>query len=436
MGNEMDSFVEQQTGYLCDLWEQCDGNEVSLSHVIPLNEKIANEDHLSGLLSWMEKQMQQLTSDQRGRQAFSDQLFLRAKQAGKKILHFTDDQMDCLDQLGSTRVAGDFFRQARDFDPFLSFESIFQASRNVWTCNYLQTLLGLPVALSPSVFAYSMLYPVSDNFLDDPRRNMKDKLVFNDHFSAWLKGDEAAPSCWDEEDVRDLVKMIEIQYARGNYPRVYDSLLAIHKAQIKSLKMSKTSRRMEEREITAMTFEKGGTSVLADGFLAAGDLSQEEMELIFNYGAFAQLMDDQEDILDDLQAGSCTLFTNALKRRNTEFLMDKVFQFSHLVLQGLNRFDHPKALPLKQMSMKGIDFLLIDAIHRTAKCYPGRYLQSMETHYPFRFEYMKRMKKEISRKGFSMEHLLNLILPKRNLGVGLQTPFLFESRAEALINPG
>ena len=432
----MDSFVEKQTEFLCDLWEECDGNGSSLSPLVPRHEKIANEEHLTDLLGWMENRMQQLPSDQRGRQTFSDQLISRAKLAGRKILQFTDEQMDCLEQLGVTRVAGDFFRQARDFDPFLPFDSIFQASRNVWTCNYLQTLMGLPAVLTPSVFAYSMLYPVSDNFLDDPRRSVKDKIEFNDHFSAWLIGDEAVPACWDEEDVRDLVRMIEIQYSRGNYPRVYESLLAIHKAQIKSLKMSKTSRRMEEREITAMTFEKGGTSVLADGFLVAGDLSQEEMEVIFNYGAFAQLMDDQEDIHDDLQAGSCTLFTNAYKRRNTGSLMDKVFQFSHLVLQGLNKFGNPTALPLKQMSMKGIDFLLIDAIQRTAKYYPGSYLQTMEAYYPFRFEYMKRVKKEISRKGFSMEHLLNLILPKRICGLSLPASFRFEPRAEPLINSG
>jgi hypothetical protein len=255
MSNEMDSFVEKQTRYLCDLWEQCDGNEESVSLVIPLHEKIANEEHFTGLLGWMEKQIQQLPLDMRGREAFSDQLLTRAKQAGRKIFHFTEEQLDCLEQLGVARVAGDFFRQARDFDPFLSFESIFQASRNVWTCNYLQTLLGLPVALTPSVFAYSMLYPVSDNFLDDTRRSLKDKIEFNDHFSAWLTGAQAIPACWDEEDVRDLVKMIEIQYSRRFYPRIYESLLAIHKAQIKSLKMTKTSGPKEERELAAMTFE-------------------------------------------------------------------------------------------------------------------------------------------------------------------------------------
>ena len=38
--------------------------------------------------------------------------------------------------------------------------------RNVWIGNNLQMLLGVPVCLTQGLFAYSMLYPVTDNVLD------------------------------------------------------------------------------------------------------------------------------------------------------------------------------------------------------------------------------------------------------------------------------
>jgi hypothetical protein len=60
-----------------------------------------------------------------------------------------------------------FARMARRFDPAITSAEIYQAARNVWTANFLQLLLGMPVRVTPAIFAYSMLYPYSDNYLDE-----------------------------------------------------------------------------------------------------------------------------------------------------------------------------------------------------------------------------------------------------------------------------
>ena len=57
-------------------------------------------------------------------------------------------------------------RWARAFDPTLSMADTIQACRNAWTCGGMQALLGQPMELTPATVAYSLLYPYSDNYLD------------------------------------------------------------------------------------------------------------------------------------------------------------------------------------------------------------------------------------------------------------------------------
>ncbi len=409
---DLQEFVKQQTHSLTNLWFECSEDDAFLPASISMSEKLENERQLSETLDWMSRQLENSTKRGFDQQRFSEEASSRIKQTGVSIFGLEENQVNCIEQLGINRTAEDFYHQAKTFDPFISFEDVFQASRNVWTSNYLQVLLGLPVSLTPSLFAYSMLYPVTDNYLDDPRRSQAEKGAFNQRFGQWLKGEFATPQNWNEEDVLDLVRMVERQYPRGQFELVYESLLAIHYAQSKSARLPKWPEKLHIRRIAEMSLEKGGTSVLADGFLAAGELSAEEMEIIFNYGAFAQLMDDQEDIEQDLRHRELTLFTDAARYGKADGVMNRVFNFAHHVLKGLDRFNNPQAAPLKQMSMKGIDLLLMDAVLRTEKYYSKAYLQQMEEHFPFRFGYLKQVRKTIRKKGISAERMIGLFSHK------------------------
>ncbi len=406
----LDSFVRQQTELLRELWYACDDDMDCLPGPICVARKIKNEETLSQLLDWVGSNLDLPRGSERERKEFSSEAVRRLKNAGKTIFDLDDEQVNCLESLGIAQSAESFFQKAREFDPFISFEDIFQASRNVWTSNYLQVLMGLPVELTPSLFAYSMLYPVSDNYLDDPSRSRADKVAYNQRFRTWLEGRTADPQNCNESDVLDLVRMVEKQYPRSQFSQVYESMLAIHSAQDKSMRIPKAPLVANTVDIVSLTIEKGGTSVLADGVLAAGELSREQMEIIFNYGAFAQLMDDQEDIASDLKEGAATLFTEAARAGKADQIMNRVFHFAHEVLQGLDKFDNPKAIPLKKMSMKGIDLLLIDAVLRMEKYYSNAYLQELEKYFPFRFNYLKQVRKTIEKRKITAERLTGLIM--------------------------
>ncbi len=421
----MDQFVRQQTDAMRALWYASAADEAALPAKVSLERKLANEAALSNFLEWAGAFLETRNMKESQRREFSSEAVKRLKTTARQIFDLEAEEVDCVETLGVVDSARDFYFKAREFDPFICFEDIYQASRNVWTSNYLQALMGLPVQLTPALFAYSMLYPVSDNYLDDPYRSRQEKVAYNERFHGWLKGDQETPQNGNERDVLDLVRIIEGQYPREKFPQVYASLLAIHSAQDKSMRLASLPLKPNAADIVGMTFEKGGTSVLADGVLAAGELSTDQMRIIFNYGAFAQLMDDQEDIENDLKDKVPTFFSEAAQTGKVDYVLNKVFNFAHVVLLGLNQFKNPSAAPLKRISMKGIDYLLIDEALKHPKFYSKTYLQKLEEHFPFRYEYLRRIRKDLKKKRMTAERVARLLLPEMGVSLPVENAVLF-----------
>ena len=126
-------------------------------------------------------------------------------------------------------------RVARRFDEGLNMADIIQACRNAWTACGLQPLLGTAVQLTPSITGYSLLYPYSDNYLDQDGVPNDEKLRFSERFRRLLQGEELALANRRERALQLLIAMIEGQYSRVRYPQVFESLLAIHRAQEQSV---------------------------------------------------------------------------------------------------------------------------------------------------------------------------------------------------------
>jgi hypothetical protein len=227
---------------------------------------------------------------------------------------------------------------AHRFDPNLSAEDIYQAGRNAWTANGLQWLLGMPVQNTPSVFAYSLLYPYTDNYLDDPDISASNKLAFNERFRQRLAGESVAPADAHEQVLFDLVAMIEKQYPRSMYQQVFESLLDIHRAQGRSLSLMRRSAAPGEVDVLGLSFEKGGNFVLADGYLVSGSLDGAQREYTYGPGIFAQLLDDVEDVELDSQAGRLTLYSQPAGHWPLDALANRTIHFGRKVLMKLNIF--------------------------------------------------------------------------------------------------
>ena len=114
--------------------------------------------------------------------------------------------------------------------------------------NSIQILCGCPVEVTPSCFAYSLLYPYTDNLLDAPELLPEEKRSFIFRLGDRLGGRIPSASISDrEERIWHLIGEIEREWPRQRFPLVYQSLLAIHAAQSDSLLLHRGPRRATGR---------------------------------------------------------------------------------------------------------------------------------------------------------------------------------------------
>ena len=112
--------------------------------------------------------------------------------------------------------------------------------------------------LSPSILAYSLLYPYTDNYIDDPRISGAAKRAFNERLGRRLAGERLSPAGVKEKAIFKLVAMVEEQYSRNDNPDVFESLLSIHDAQSESLHLLRENAAPGEVDVHGLSFYKGG----------------------------------------------------------------------------------------------------------------------------------------------------------------------------------
>jgi hypothetical protein len=284
-------------------------------------------------------------------------------------------------------------RQVKKFDPELKPENIYQAMRNIWIMNSLQSLLNQKMDCSAPMFAYSMLYPYSDNVNDDSGSSFEDKLGMNNNFKQWLEGEECPYQNETEQKIYSLVKMIEQEFDRDRFPGVFQSLLGIFNAQIKSLIQQKQHQSDCSADILDISFEKGGTSVLADGYLIQGVMNDEQEDFCFGYGAFLQFADDLQDVDDDLGNGHRTMFSQQAEHGALDVMANRLFNFMKKVID--QHLSDPAHQRLRELILKNCFFMVQEAISKTTPFYSPGYIRAIEQHFPFTIPYFQQVKKRL-----------------------------------------
>lgn len=199
-----------------------------------------------------------------------------------------------------------FVEDAKAFDETLENDDIFQALRNIWIIWMLELLFDKPLHYHQAMFAYSMLYPYSDNYLDDEQVCMEDKQNFNDWFLNRLHGEVQPITHPLLQHIDALVGMIEDQFDREVFHDVYESLYLIQEAQMASLKQQVHCI----EDIFSISIYKGGASVIADGYLIDGTLTKDEFQFCVDFGFGLQISDDLQDEVEDREHQHDTLATN------------------------------------------------------------------------------------------------------------------------------
>ena len=128
------------------------------------------------------------------------------------------------------------------------------------------------------------MYPYSDNYIDRADISPRAKSAFSERFRERLRGELPAPLNEREAALWTLVGLVEGEYPRRVYPQVFESLLAIHAAQERSIAQLRNGGKCTDADVLEITCEKGGASVLADAVLARGTLQEAEAQFAFEWG--------------------------------------------------------------------------------------------------------------------------------------------------------
>lgn len=295
-------------------------------------------------------------------------------------------------------VMEDFSRESREFDNKLSYLEIWQGMRNVWAMVLLQIMFKKEIGLTQSILSYSLLYPYTDNYLDNKELSPKDKKNFNNLIKKKLKGEEVEPLDYTSEKVVQLISKIENQFNREDYKEVYKSLILIQEAQEKSLSQHGNKSFLYEKELLEVSIEKGGASVLADGYLVSAELSIEEIYFLFSFGVSLQIADDIQDIREDIKNNHNTLATKIAYRWDLDNLACNLLNFTLEGLKDLEKVNKDKNEVLERFIIKKSMNFIYFAIAKNKELYSNEFIIDFEKYLPYTLKYIEKLNKNLNKK--------------------------------------
>ncbi len=408
----INNFVEQ----FKTLWDDSSKGLPDLGDEVSYSEKQRREEGMERFSQKIKGNIIHGANKEKINEQLKGQIKEKFMIYAKNVFNFSADEISLISDTGFSGVTKDFMKMAKKFDPNISIEDIFQACRNMWIINSLQILMSQPVKVTPSTFAYSMLYPYSDNYLDDPQISKSDKIMFSLRFRDRLLGKNVIPANMNESKIFNLVGMIEGDWNRIVYPEVYESLIAIHDAQTKSICLLSNQNNLSENELINISIEKGGTSVLADGYLINGTLTREQEWFCFGFGAFLQFIDDIQDINEDMDGNLVTMFTNAANNGRLEEYTNKTMTFSNYVINDMGIFKTELLPEMKGLVGKSLNYMVNEAVGMNYAYLNPEYTNIFERYSPFTYSFLRNKKKQMDPNRISiMKKIEEYVFPKEEV---------------------
>lgn len=393
------SWVEGQAAQTIAAWRECAANLWPGGPRFSPKEQQKREKAYDEGLRAVEREARKAPKNRAERLAAQRRVVRVFPRFAATALGLEAEAVDLL-TAGFLPAGTELARWARRFDSTLSTADLIQACRNAWTACGLQSLLGEQMRLTPAILGYSLLYPYSDNYLDHTRISKAEKLEFSARFRDRLRGQRLAARSLREAAVWAMVQLIEDEFPRPSFPQVFDCLLGIHRAQELSIAQLENNGDCDDAELLRISCAKGGTSVLADACLVRGRLNEEESLLGFEWGALLQLGDDLQDVREDLERGSATLFSRAAaKGEPLDGLVMQLLNFSDRVTERMERLPNGSAA-LKGLLRMSWRNLILMAVAGGQEFFSRAMLAELEANSPFRFDFLrKRSEKLVGRQG-------------------------------------
>ncbi|MFQ5350396.1 MAG: hypothetical protein ACE5EG_08135, partial [Thermoanaerobaculia bacterium] len=202
----------------CDLWQSTDESTPGVGPPTRRHQRWRNARATRRLVDRLANEILRYPEREADRRGWRDGLREEVSRFGEERLGWPAGYRQLLFADAFFDTTARFSREARAFDPEIRTDELMQALRNVWIMNSIQMLLDLEVTFTPAIFAYSMLYPATDNVLDDPGLAMADKRALNRRLGRRLAGERLVPRGEAERRIWRLLDRIDGQYPAAAYP--------------------------------------------------------------------------------------------------------------------------------------------------------------------------------------------------------------------------
>ena len=186
------SWVEAQVSAAAAEWNRCAGASSLAGPRFSLDEQQKREDAYDDALRRVEREAKCARRGGKQRAEAQRRVVAVFPEFAKTALGLEDAAVQMLTE-GFLPIGTEFAQWARRFDPELPMADVVQACRNAWTVCGIQPLVGDRIEMTPAVVGYSLLYPYSDNYLDDVGIPAHRRLEFSTRFRDRLCGLPIAP---------------------------------------------------------------------------------------------------------------------------------------------------------------------------------------------------------------------------------------------------
>ena len=281
-----------------------------------------------------------------------------------------------------------FIDRVRGFDADLNAGQIWQAMRNYFIYAMIVEMQGERQNAADPILAYSLLYPYTDNYIDDKTTKKEEKERYNRMIARKLKGEPVLIQSALEEKTCRLLDMIGDAYEGEAKKKVIGTLLQLLEAQNYSIRQQKAG--ISEDEILGISIWKGSTSVLADYLFATQDWREKEEGFYLRFGFLLQLVDDLQDMEEDKKEGSRTLMIKAAEQKRLEGQVNRLLWF---IWDTVRAFE-PRNPGLKGFVLKNCVEITLLSAAMNAQHFLKEYIKALEPYLPLSVEFIKKMKKQ------------------------------------------
>ena len=235
-------------------------------------------------------------------------------------------------QMEIDKKVNEFKVLAKQHVPTMPYKDIQRAAANIWPMLSLQGLDSKKLRITNSMIGYSMLYPLSDDIVDDNTIPKSEKQSFIQRFARLISHGDSKVEYDREIDVWKMFSLIELDWNRKKHPLVYRLMSELFTAQIDSQRQFGGPVHgkpiPEFADVWEITVRKGALSILCDAFLVNGKVSRSDASFASHFGTITQFLNDIRSIDSDLAEGQYTPMNMMyVKYGNMDGIIDYVYHY-------------------------------------------------------------------------------------------------------------